>query len=693
MQTVANAPARTRPEVSLRKSHIPAARTLSLLLFVGLGAGAHVAAARGVSPYLPQRMSPEMERNIERVLLLGDKPIMRRPIAAAVVLDALPNACAHDKALCEEVRRYLRRFMSTAGVTNLKLSGTAADGDSDSAVPNEHGLDVDNPWELRARAYYQPTDYLLISAGVIAREDETVATDSMISLGFDFAQLDVGFRDHWLSPLMDSSSLISTQAATMPSVTLSNYRPISPFGFSYEVFAARMSRQNGIAFVDTSEDSTTPVVSTTSGHPRLAGLQLGIEPASGFALAANRLVQYGGGARNTGRLSQFREEVFETGNRADVTGTEASNRLASLTSSLLFPGKVPFAVRIEYAGEDNSYSGSYRLGATNLSLGLDFPKLWDHYDFSYEVSEWQNDWYVHPIYPAGLANRGHVIGHWFGDERYFGDAIGGYSQMVRAGWRSPSGQYWQAIYRTSKHDPAWRRGSEVPGLEYEQTHALTLNMATTLLGRAVSAELQAGRDAFGDSFTRFVASVDIADTRMGSSTGSSRSYETQSKSDPDTEVFVDLGANYSSVLKIQGVDIDNVRTNSQANVHIGVGARRKVADRSDFGVRLEADRVDGYDLLSLRAIDYRFRWTRKFALNGFFGVGRYDVGLPAYGYYFGAGLQYRDVLPKWDVSLDLRRYDKLGRDKTLPNDPPATPDRTRLFFDVDGIAFYVSRRL
>lgn len=623
-------------------------------------------------------MSPEMERNIERVLLLGDKPVMRRPIAAAVVLDALPKACAHDKALCEEVRRYLRRFMDGAGVTNLKLSGAAADGDSDATVPNEHGLDVDNPWELRARAYYQPTDYLLLSAGVIAREDDIVPTDSVVSLGYDFAQLDVGFRDHWLSPLTDSSSLISTQAATMPSVTLSNYEPISPLGIGYEVFAARMSRQSGIAYQD----------STTSGHPRLAGLQLGIEPASGFALAANRLVQYGGGARNTGQLSQFREEIFESDNRTDVTGAEASNRLASLTSSLLFPGKVPFAVRIEYAGEDNAYAGTHRLGATNLSLGLDFPKLGNDYDLTYEVSEWQNDWYVHPIYPAGLSNRGNVIGHWFGDERYFGDAIGGQSHMLRAGWRSGSGQYWQAMYRTSKHDPAWRR-DESPALQYEQAHALTLNMATTLLGRAVTAELQAGRDAFGDSFTRLSASVDIADTR----TAAWRSYETASTADPDTEMFLDFGANYSNVLKILAVGIDNLRTDSQANMHMGVGARRKVADRSDFGVRLEADRVDGYNLLSLRAIDYRFRWTRKFALNGFFGVGRYDFGLPAYGYYWGAGVQYRDVLPKWDLSLDWRHHEKLGRDKTLPGDPPSSPERTRLFFDVDGIAFYVSRRL
>ena len=123
-----------------------------------------------------------------------------------------------------------------------------------------------------------------------------------------------------------------------------------------------------------------------------------------------------------------------------------------------------------------------------------------------------------------------------------------------------------------------------------------------------------------------------------------------------------------------------------------VGARRRVSERSDFGVRLESDRVQGQQLLSIRALDYRFRWTRRLALNGFFGVGRYDDGLPAYGYYWGAGIQYRDVLPMWDIGLDWRHHEKLGRDKVLPDDPPSTPDRTRLFFDVDGATLYISRR-
>jgi hypothetical protein len=91
-------------------------------------------------------------------------------------------------------------------------------------------------------------------------------------------------------------------------------------------------------------------------------------------------------------------------------------------------------------------------------------------------------------------------------------------------------------------------------------------------------------------------------------------------------------------------------------------------------------------------LDYRFRFTKRFAATAFFGAGRYDIGLPAYGYYWGAGLQWMDVLPKWDLSIDGRHHEKLGRDKMLPNDPPSTPERTRMFFDVNSVSLYVSRR-
>jgi hypothetical protein len=69
--------------------------------------------ARGVTPYLPLNLEPEIEAQIERVLILGDKPVIRRPIAAATVLDALPQACRVDQALCQRVGRYLARYTHT----------------------------------------------------------------------------------------------------------------------------------------------------------------------------------------------------------------------------------------------------------------------------------------------------------------------------------------------------------------------------------------------------------------------------------------------------------------------------------------------------------------------------------------------------------------------------------------------------
>lgn len=647
-------------------------RTYSLVFFFLACDGA---LARGASPYLPLRMSPDMDRKIERVLLLADKPVMRRPVAAAVVLDALPKACARDKALCEEVRNYLKRFMHSGKVTHARVSATAVDSDARAVLPNGHGLDVDNEWEARVQAYYQPSDHLLISAGGIAREQDSTPTDSMISFGFDFAQLDVGYRDHWLSPLNDSSSLISTQAPTMLSATLSNYTPISPLGFTYEIFGAEMSRQEGIRYQDGS----------TNGQPRLAGLHLAIEPAEGYALAVNRVTQYGGGARGGGGAADFFDAVFTTSNKQ---GDEEVNRVASIASSIMFQGKTPFAVHVEFAGEDNAFEGRYRLGATNFSLGIDFPTLWRRYDLSYEVSEWQNSWYVHHLYRKGLTNRSYVLGHWFGDNREFGDAIGGRSHSLRGGRRFDSGGYLQATYRNLAYDTDWAGGDI--RLPYERMQILEFDYSTMWRNRAVDAELQIGEDVFGESFVRLGAALDFART-----TGRRSRYtdlDVESGIDWRTDVFVDAGAHYSELREVM-LDLGPNRTTAPSvDYHFAAGVRRRVSEKSDFGVRLEIDRVDDYSLLSIRAVDYRYRLTRNFAVNVFLGAGRYDIELPAVGYYGGVGLQYVDLLPGWDLGLDYRYHEKLTRDKVLPSDPPPTVQLPRRAIDIKGFSLYVSRR-
>lgn len=642
----------------------------ALLLMVGLTPAKVF--ARGVSPYLPLNLAPAIERKIELALILANKPIVRRPIPAALVLDALPMVCRQDAALCAEVRTYLDRYMHSAGLTQLQGELALTTGDSNQAMPNAHGMDVDSPWSLTASGYYQPNDYLLGSVGGVAYRGDVTPTGTMLSIGFDLAQLDVGYRDHWYSPSSDGGFLMGTQAPTMPSVTLSNYRPISPLGFSYELFVAQISESDKIAYPG----------GLSTGHPKLTGLQFAVEPAAGYALAVNRILQYGGGARGQSGLSGLKNALLrnDSAQTPDSNGqvNEFGNQVASITSNFIFPGRVPFEFHFEYAGEDNLYSAGYRLGKIVLAAGIEFPKLGDRYDVGYDVSERQDAWYVHHLYGDGLTNDGHVIGHWFGDERLYGDSPGGYTQSLRAGRRSDNGDYWRLQYRNSVN---WKFAT----YPYKQAHQLALSYSTGWFGRPGSAELNVGRDVFGDSFVRVSASVDLASAYMPALPTESRG----TSEEGDGDLYFDVGVNRSYVRGIYWDGLPDTRTDSKFGYHLGFGARRPVSEHGDLGVRIELDEVDSKQLISLRALDYRYRIGDHLALGGFFGAARYHIQLPAWGYYWGAGIQYRNVLPGWDLNADARHYEKISRNNLL------TTDRgygisTVSFRDINGASLYLS---
>jgi len=92
-----------------------------------------------VSPYLPLNLDPELEREVERVMVLGDRPVMTRPIPAAAVLDALPKACAIDPVLCRRVRRALKPYMQDSALQFASIEGSGVSDDSKLVIPNQHG--------------------------------------------------------------------------------------------------------------------------------------------------------------------------------------------------------------------------------------------------------------------------------------------------------------------------------------------------------------------------------------------------------------------------------------------------------------------------------------------------------------------------------------------------------------------------
>ncbi len=446
--------------------------------------------ARGVSPYLPVNLAPEIERQIERVLILAGQPALKRPIAAASVLDALPAACERDAALCADVRRYLTSLTRTAGISYASFTAGGASG-ADTPLPNRHGMGSQSNWEAAAAVYWQPGDHVLVTGGALAYDGETTPTGTVASIGVQYLQVDLGFRDRRWSPFQDSAMLLSTQAATLPSVTISNYTPITRAKLRYEAFLAEISESANIAFG----------TGTTTGKPRLAGLHLSVEPLAGWSIGVSRLMQYGGGDRedSLGDLLEAFLDPSSNDNLGPGATTEFGNQVASFSSQFVLGDPLPLAVYFEYAGEDTSRSNNLRLGNSAFSAGIAFPKLGRNLSATFELTEWQNGWYVHHVYRDGLRNEGRVLGHWGADWRVLGDDVGARSMFARVTW-DPTFGAMAASYRQLDTEA-------YSGADYATGRQVDVRYSRPWEQLFVGAELTFGRDVFGESYSRLGAFI------------------------------------------------------------------------------------------------------------------------------------------------------------------------------------------
>jgi hypothetical protein len=638
------------------------------------------ALADGISAYLPLSIEPEIERKVERILILADEPIMKRPISVAMVQYALRKACPIDPELCASVRAYLKRFSHDYGVAYASGTGARTYGGAGDIVPNAHGMPMRSDWEILGAAYVQPSDYLSATAGIDAYSGRTAPTGSMLSLGFNWAQLDIGYRDHWFSPTTGSSMIMSTEAPTMPSVTLSNYEPLGKIGFQYEMFLARMSK-NLISYDG----------HIATGDPRLFGLQMSIEPFSGWSFGINRLLQYGGGDGLPGSATSLLKNFFKPSGQSQLQG----NQEASYISRFIFPGKVPFSVYFQYAGENNEDGGSYLLGNSALSAGIDFPHLGPYLDLTYEYSEWQNTWYTHFIYLDGMSEDGIVVGNWGANQRIFNQGVGARMQMLRAGWVPTFGGYLEERVRVVANqtyaDVGEQRNYVAGAIPYPYYHYrdFMLRYSRDWKDLTVGAELLTGKDEFGKSFSRLSGFVRYgADEHTAEP---SPDDDSSGAAEPrGAERFVDVGMNASKVRADVQLGFPAIYTPWGFGPHVAVGARRAVSEHADLGVRVEFDEVHGTALVGVRPIDWRYRFDGPIAVSAFAGAARYNLATPAQSIYFGAGAQWRDLVPHWDLNLDLRHAQNLARDHLLATDPQgARPDS---FYKVDSVMLYLSRK-
>jgi hypothetical protein len=662
---------------------------VTLLLGLGANGGAR---ASGVSPYLPLNLSPEIERKVERVLVLGGQPVLTRPISVDKVMRALPRARRLDRVLCAEVERYLDRYFKSMALTHASAEAAAA-SHSTMTLPNERGERADSAWDASATAFYRPFDYLLLTAGGVAyggTDHRVSPAGSMVSAGDEYLQLDLGYRDHWLSPLTDSSMLISTEAPTLPSLTLSNQRPIGAVGLQYEIFFARMPYTDQIVWNG----------GLTRGYPRLVGMHLGIEPADGWAISGNGTWQFGGGSRPSS-IGKFFSSLFSRTSASSPGVTDLNDRFAnrqvSITSAYTFPGPQPFAAYTEYAARDSLHGNVLRFHEASLSAGLHFPQFFKRFDLTLEAAEWQNAWYTDYIWLEGMTVDGYVTGNWGADWRNFGDGVGAQTGMAQLGWALRSGDEINLRYRTLQNQSYTQ-------VDYRRADMLTAEYSQPLRSYTRGLTLDVGRDVYGKSFARLgafvrldggnqyhaAADVDEDDDELAADAQDVRDDAAAHR----LERFVDAGVSGGRL----GLDLGGFSPAEESapthyrnaiSPHLGLGVRRAVSANNDLGVRAEFDDFHGA-MAALRILDWRYRLDQHLAIGAFFGISRYQGPTPALGYYEGFGLQWRDVLPHWDLSLDARIFDHVQRDKLRASDPQ-NGDPVE-WYTMQAPALYISRR-
>ncbi len=288
-------------------------------------------------------------------------------------------------------------------------------------------------WEAYANASAQFGEHVLLSLGGVGNSDRVTPTGTMASLGWDAAQIDVGYRDHWWSPFRLGSMLVSTEAPTMPSVTISSVEPLTRAHLRYELFMSRMSYS----------DRIESGAGYTAGNPRLFGFHIDLEPAPGWTLGVSRMMQYGGGDRPSGIKDMvkafFNPATYD--NCTDPTSDcqQFGNEQVAFSSEFVLPMRFPMSTYIEYAAEDTFHSENFRFGSSALSAGIYLPRLLPNLQLRYEFSEWQSNWYVHHIYQDGMTNDGIVLGQWGAQWRRPGDNVGAQSHALELIWDSMAG--------------------------------------------------------------------------------------------------------------------------------------------------------------------------------------------------------------------------------------------------------------
>ncbi|MGJ8694310.1 MAG: capsule assembly Wzi family protein [Thalassotalea sp.] len=453
----------------------------------------HPANANGVSPYLPLQTDPLIELELEKLATVAKMPVLSKPYHAATVLKYLNKISDSHPGLFHRINEYLKRYKKNRSVTHAAAS-LSLSSDTEKTLNNKRGQQLNSHYAFSVNSFWQANNHLIFNGGGrYYQGGEPILSNTFASFGWDVFQVDLGYREHWLSPHHESAILKSTQAETPFNITISNSALLTDWNIQYQMSVALLDKMDGIKYGD----------EYFSGKPGYLTMSMSIQPFEGFTLGGNRTFMFGGGQRSVG-LSELWQAVIDPVGSDNCGGEstlqdcdkEVGNQQASIITkfdSQLFD--IPFTLSLEYGGEDTGNFSNTSFSNQAYHYGLFFPYLPYNQSLYLEYTKYQTAWYVHGLYKEGYANNKHKMGHWWGDNKHPSDGQGGYAANIKYYIDFVNSGRLTLNYRTSKYDPSSFDDYKVIH-EYQMTYSQVVNQ------HFIDYDLYLGNTAFDDSFTQ-----------------------------------------------------------------------------------------------------------------------------------------------------------------------------------------------
>ncbi len=452
--------------------------------------------AKGVSPYLPINVSPLVENEVNRLATVAGISNLTRPYSLATIFESMEKIRETHPRLYSRLKASLAPYTKSLSLT--QFSATAKASQDSQSVANQRGTSTDSNLNISFRSQWQADDWLgVYLGGDLTRykesylENQVQPTGSLVALGTDWAQLDIGYKDIWLSPFQGSAQLLSTNAETLPSVSVSNNRQLDTFGikWNYNAFLAQTSRQD-VQF--------RPGEFSDKDKPLIAGLHFSFQPTDWWSIGASRVFQFAGGDRpvSFGALARAFFDPRGADNDASVD-QESGNQIAAISSKINFDGAVPFSFMVELGGEDTSNNKEYQLGNTSLTAGIYFPYFFsEKLSFNYEYSDWQTGWYTNNVYSEGYINEGIVLGHWaMQPQRERNTSTPGRSHYLETFWQLENDSVLSVELKTSELE-------STTNVIYQDAWELNLDYSIPWRGHILTIGTYMGEDSFGERFSQ-----------------------------------------------------------------------------------------------------------------------------------------------------------------------------------------------